>query len=141
MTKMILPLDENGIFRRRTCDYLIDKNADDLDLRCTHPQNNDKYCCLDNCPIISNSDKTKEIERRKVLKHTPPLQSNKKISFPDHHKGGRIRHRSGVRLIDWEEEVWKPFVKDGSQWYPVGLNDDDYSELYDCLIEQIKSLF
>ena len=133
------PIGKDGVFRRRTCSYLNDKKGLDEDLRCLHPINRNRYCCLSFCPIVTDEKKEKENETRNILKHTAPKLDNPKISFPDHHEMGRIRFPSGSRLIDWEGDQWRAYLKEGAQWDARELNDDDYELLYDCLRDQIRA--
>ena len=80
----------------------------------------------------------RETMRQQILRHTPPLSNNPKISFPEHYAKGRIVIRPGERMLDWDGEQWIVYVKDGVRWFSEVLSDEDYDILYDALSIQLK---
>jgi hypothetical protein len=66
---------------------------------------------------------------------------NAELLFPDEISGApRIRFLDGLRLIDWENDQWVSYEKDGIQWYKDDLSDLDYEILFDLLKPVIRNM-
>lgn len=90
---------------------------------------------FENDEVKMNTER--QIMRKHILKHTPPLSGNPIISFPEHYSKGRIVIQLGIRMLDWDGEKWVAYTKDGTKWYSNDLSEEDYNILDRALSQQI----
>ena len=135
------PLDGNRSFRGHACTYHHRSSSHDEPGTCGHDANLRRPCALATCPLVGDAAREVELLRRSILHHTPPARNSPGVSFPEEHAAGRIRLPSGTRLLDWEGDRWKAYLKDGVQWFSDDLADSDFEVLSDRLREQINAAF
>lgn len=88
---------------------------------------------------------------RNLLRHTSvsanqvrlpwKYKDQAELFFPSEISGSpRIRFSDGIRIIDWEQNQWVSYEKDGVRWYKVDLSDVDYEVLYQLLEPVIRNI-